>query len=232
MTFIRLRYHLLPYLYSLAGRVTQDDYTVLRALAFDFRQDPRVYNITDQYLFGPAFLVNPVTEPMYYLPGSQPLPPHSQTRQVYLPAGSDWYDFWTGRRFSGAQTVEAEAPLEILPLFVRAGSIVPLGPEVQSTAEARRNSSLQLRIYQGQDATFTLYEDEGDTYNYENGAFSTIELYWDDAKKCLYIGKRQGAYVGMPMTEHFLSYWSLSNGEQAWIAPLQALKKLPMMGIL
>ena len=133
VTFIRLRYRLLPYIYSLAGRVTQEDYTMLRALAFDFRQDPQVYNIADQYLFGPAFLVNPVTEPMYYLPGSQPLPPHSQTRQVYLPAGSDWYDFWTGRRFSGAQTVEADAPLEILPLFVRAGSIVPFGPDIQST---------------------------------------------------------------------------------------------------
>ena len=138
VTFIRLRYHLLPYLYSLAGRVTQEDYTMLRALAFDFRQDPQVYNIADQYLFGPAFLVNPVTEPMYYLPGSQPLPPRSQTRQVYLPAGSDWYDFWTGRRFSGAQTVEADAPLEILPLFVRAGSIVPFGPDIQSTRGSQR----------------------------------------------------------------------------------------------
>ncbi|HET8841869.1 MAG TPA: DUF5110 domain-containing protein [Ktedonobacteraceae bacterium] len=131
--------------------------------------------------------------PTCYLPGSQPLPPHSQTRRVYLPAGSDWYDFWTGRRFLGAQMVEADAPLEILPLFVRAGSLVPFGPDIQSTAEARRNSSLLLRIYQGRDATFTLYEDEGDTYNYEDGAFSTIELYWDDAKKYLYIEKRQGS---------------------------------------
>lgn len=96
--------------------------------------------------------------------------------------------------------MEADAPLEILPLFVRAGSIVPFGPDIQSTAEVRRNSSLLLRIYQGQDATFTLYEDEGDTYNYEDGAFSTIELHWDDAKKRLHIGKRQGAYAGMPMT--------------------------------
>ena len=99
--------------------------------------------------------------------------------------------------------MEAEAPLEIIPLFVRAGSIVPFGPDIQSTAEARRNSSLLLRIYQGQDATFTLYEDEGDTYNYENGAFSTIELCWDEAEKCLHIGERQGAYAGMPMTRTF-----------------------------
>lgn len=203
VTFIRLRYRLLPYLYSLAARVTREDYTILRALAFDFRQDPQVYNIADQYLFGPAFLVNPVTEPMYYLPGSLPLPPHSHTRRVYLPSGSDWYDFWTGRRFSGAQMVETDAPLEILPLFVRAGSIVPFGPAIQSTAEARSISTLQFRIYQGQDATFTLYEDEGDTYNYEDGAFSTIELHWDDAKKCLHIGERQGAYAGMPMTRTF-----------------------------
>ena len=176
---------------------------MLRALACDFRQDPRVYDIADQYLFGPAFLVNPVTEPMYYLPGSQLLPVHAQTRQVYLPAGSDWYDFWTGRRFSGAQTVEAAAPLEILPLFVRAGSIIPFGPDIQSTAETRKDVSLLLRIYQGQDGTFVLYEDEGDTYNYENGAFSTIALHWDDVKKCLHIGRRQGAYAGMPMTRTF-----------------------------
>ena len=97
--------------------------------------------------------------------------------------------------------MEADAPLEILPLFVRAGSIVPFGPDIQSTAEASRN--LQLRIYQGQDATFTLYEDEGDTYNYENGAFSTIALHWDDAKKRLHIGERQGAYAGMPTTRTF-----------------------------
>ena len=99
--------------------------------------------------------------------------------------------------------MEADAPLEILPLFVRAGSIVPFGPDIQSTAEASGNSALLLRIYQGQDATFTLYEDEGDTYNYENGAFSTIELHWDDAKKRLHIGKRQGAYAGMPMKRTF-----------------------------
>ena len=203
VAFIRLRYRLLPYIYSLAARVTREDYTMLRALAFDFRQDPYVYNIADQYLFGPAFLVNPVTEAMYYLSGSQPLPSHSQTRRVYLPAGSDWYDFWTGKRFPGGQTVVADALLEILPLFVRAGSIVPFGPDIQSTAEAKGNSSLCFRIYQGQDATFTLYEDEGDTYNYENGAFSTIELHWYDREKCLHIGKRRGAYAGMPMTRTF-----------------------------
>ena len=99
--------------------------------------------------------------------------------------------------------MEADAPLEILPLFVRAGSIVPFGPDVQSTTEASSNSALQLRIYSGQDASFTLYEDEGDTYNYENGAFSTIALHWDDAKKRMHIGKRQGAYPRMPMTRTF-----------------------------
>lgn len=99
--------------------------------------------------------------------------------------------------------VEAAAPLEILPLFVRAGSIIPFGPDIQSTAEARRNCSLLLRIYQGQDATFMLYEDEGDTYNYENGAFSTIAFHWDDAKKRLRIGERQGTYLGMPRTRTF-----------------------------
>ena len=113
--------------------------------------------------------------------------------------------------------MEADAPLEILPLFVRAGSIVPFGPYAQSTIEARKNPSLLLRIYQGQDATFTLYEDEGDTYDYENGAFSTIELYWDDTKKHLYIGKRQGTYPGMPVTRMF-SLLLVSEQQGAGIA--------------
>jgi alpha-D-xyloside xylohydrolase len=201
--FIRLRYHLLPYLYSLAGWVTQEDYTMLRALAFDFRHDPHVYNVADQYLFGPAFLVNPVTEPMYYAPGSQTIHEHPKTRPVYLPAGSDWYDFWTGARFSGAQTLEAAAPLELLPLFVRAGSIVPFGPAIQSTAEIDGQTPLLLRIYPGQDGHFTLYEDEGDTYQYESGAFATIAMHWDDTEKRLLLGKRQGEYAGMPTVRRF-----------------------------
>lgn len=201
--FLRLRYHLLPYLYSLTGRVTQEDYTMLRALAFDFRHDPQVYNVADQYLFGPAFLVNPVTEPMYYAPGSQPIPLHPKTRLVYLPAGSDWYDFWTGVRFSGAQTLEVAAPLEMLPLFVRAGSIVPFGPDIQSTAEVDGQAPLLLRIYPGQDGHFTLYEDEGDTYHYENGAFATIAMDWNDTEKRLLLGKRQGGYAGMPAVRSF-----------------------------
>ena len=107
--FLRLRYRLLPYIYSLAGWVTQDDYTMLRALAFDFRADPAVYDIRDQFMFGPAFLVNPVTQPMYYAVGSRPLAGVDQRRTVYLPAGYDWYDFWTDRRLTGGQVVQADA---------------------------------------------------------------------------------------------------------------------------
>ncbi len=125
---LKLRYRLLPYIYSLAGWTTQRDYTMLRALPFDFRSDPATYDISDQYLFGPSLMVCPVTRPMLYGVGSQPLQGIPQTRPVYLPAGADWYDFWTGHLYSGGQIIQADAPISRLPLFVRAGSILPLGP--------------------------------------------------------------------------------------------------------
>ena len=128
--FLRLRYRLMPYIYSLAGMVTHEDYTMLRALAFDFRADPATYDIADQFMFGPAFLVNPVTEPMYFAAGSTVLDGVSKTRPVYLPKGSDWYDFWTGQRYAGGQTIYADAALDTMPLYVRSGSIVPIGPDI------------------------------------------------------------------------------------------------------
>ena len=126
---------LAAYIYSLAGQVTQQDYTLLRALPFDFRHDPNTYDLKDQYLFGPAFLVCPVTTPMYYAAGSTPLTGVEKTRPVYLPSGSDWYDFWTGERYPGGQTIVARAPLETMPLYVRAGSIIPIGPDIQFTGD-------------------------------------------------------------------------------------------------
>lgn len=175
---------------------------MLRALAFRFRNDPATYNINDQFLFGPAFLVNPVTNPMYYTSGSVPLEGVSQTRPVYLPAGSDWYDFWTNQRYPGGQTIEAGAGLDTLPLYVRAGSIVPVGPEVQYSGE-QPDASLELRIYAGQDGSFRLYEDEGDNYGYEKGAFATIRLGWEEATRTLTLEERQGSYPGMPASREF-----------------------------
>jgi alpha-D-xyloside xylohydrolase len=194
--YLHLRYRLLPYIYSLAGWVTQDDYTLLRGLAFDFRADPAVYDIRDQFMFGPAFLVNPVTQPMYYAVGSRPLTGVDQRRTVYLPAGCDWYDFWTDRRLTGGQVVHADASLDILPLYVRAGSIVPMGQPMQY-ADELPDAPLELHIYPGCDGSFLLYEDEGDSYNYEQGVFSTIHMRWQDAARCLLLDARTGCYPGM-----------------------------------
>lgn len=201
--FLHLRYRLLPYIYALAGWTTQTDYTMLRALAFDFRADPATYNVADQFMFGPALLVCPVTTPMYYAAGSTPVEHAPQTRPVYLPAGTDWYNFWNDARLAGGQTVEAAADLSQIPLFVRAGSIVPMAAQrVQSTDELT-GAALELHVYAGQAGSFRLYEDAGDTYDYEQGAFSTLDLTWDDANRRLVIGPRLGSYAGMPAEREF-----------------------------
>jgi len=194
--FLKLRYRLMPYIYSLAGQVSQVDYTILRMLTFDFREDPNTYGIRDQFMFGPSFLVNPVTHPMYYGPNSTPLPSTEKTRPVYLPAGSDWFDFWTGQYYSGGQTVIANASMDTMPIFVRSGSIIPLGPDIQY-AEETVEAPLVLKIYTGCDGQFTLYEDEADNYNYEKGSFVAIEINWVDKSRCLVIGERRGSYLGM-----------------------------------
>ncbi len=200
--FLRLRYRLMPYIYSVAGMVTHEDYTMMRALAFDFRCDPDTYDVGDQFMFGPALLVNPVTQPMYYAAQSTPLRDTSKTTSVYLPKDSDWYDFWTGKLYVGGQTIVADAPLDTMPLYVRAGSIIPLGADIQHTGEGAE-SPLDLLIYPGQDGRFTLYEDEGDNYNYEQGMFARIPLDWDDGLQKLTIGSREGMYPGMPASREF-----------------------------
>jgi alpha-D-xyloside xylohydrolase len=200
--FLELRYRLLPYIYSMAGWTTQHDYTMLRGLPFDFRGDPGVYNVKDQYMFGPALLVCPVTQPMYYAVGSQPLEDISRTRPVYLPAGADWYDFWSGQKLAGGQTLIAEAPIERIPLYVRAGSILPMGP-VRQYVDDLPDAPVELHIYPGSDAAFQLYEDEGDRYNYETGAFATIQLRWQDASRQLVIEERVGTYPGMQTQREF-----------------------------
>ncbi len=192
----------MPYIYSLAGQVAHEDYTMIRALPFDFCSDPATYNISDQFMFGPALLVNPVTKPMYYGPNSSPLTGIEKTRPVYLPAGSDWYDFWTGEHYAGEQTISANADLETMPLYVRAGSIVPMGPDICYTDE-QPQAMVKLQIYPGQDGAFTLYQDEGDNYNYEKGLFATIQLRWEDKNRRLIFEKRQGTYPGMSKTVEF-----------------------------
>jgi len=180
--FDKLRYRLLPYIYSLAGKVTQDNYTIMRSLAFDFPEDANVYSIRDQYLFGPAFLVNPVTEP------------GATTRNVYLP-NALWYDFWTGKRVHGGQPLQAAAPTSSMPLYVRAGSVVPMGAEMEYATQ-RPADTIELRVYPGADGDFTLYEDANDGYEYEQGAFATTKIVYKDKLHQLQIGATKGDFPG------------------------------------
>jgi alpha-D-xyloside xylohydrolase len=200
--YLHLRYRLIPYIYSLAGQITHQDYTMLRMLPFDFRHDMAAYNVDDEYMFGPAFLVCPVTKPMYFAANSVPLQGVEKTRPVYLPSGSDWYDFWTGKRYAGGQTISADAPLETMPLFVRSGSIVPVGPNIQFTGD-QPDAPIELWLYPGQDGAFTLYEDEGDNYNYEQGSFAMIHIAWNDSTRQMTLEARQGSYPGMQVLKAF-----------------------------
>jgi alpha-D-xyloside xylohydrolase len=178
----------MPYIYSLAWQVTSAGYTIMRPMVFDFQNDANVYGIKDQFMFGPALLVNPVTAM------------GATNRSVYLPAGT-WYDFWAASTVTGGSKVMADAPLSQMPLYVRAGSILPMGPMIQYATQSI--DPLEIRVYEGQDATFTLYEDEGDTYDYESGKYSTIKFSWSESAKQLTIGAPEGTYPGMPTTRTF-----------------------------
>ncbi len=188
-SFDRLRYRLMPYIYSVAWKVTSEDYTLMRPLVMDFRTDERVLNIGDQFMFGPAVLVNPVTEP------------GATMRHLYLPK-TTWYDFWSGKTLPGGQAIDGPAPLARIPLYVRAGSIIPMGPDVEFTSE-KPADPLEIRVYQGANGDFTLYEDENDTYNYERGMYATIPLHWDDTASMLTIGDRKGQFPGMLQSRTF-----------------------------
>jgi alpha-D-xyloside xylohydrolase len=155
----------------------------------DFRQDPQTWEIGDQFLFGPSIMVSPV------------LKEHATERSVYLPAGADWFDFWTGEKTTGGKSLNVAAPLDRIPLNVRAGSIVPLGPEIEYARQA--TDPIELRVYPGKDGDFTLYEDEGDSYRYTSGAFATIGIHWNDAARTLTFAKREGSYKGMPEKHTF-----------------------------
>jgi alpha-D-xyloside xylohydrolase len=184
LKFDRLRYRMLPYTYSLAGQVTHDGATIMRALAFDFADDALARDLTDQYLFGPSVMVSPVTTYQ------------SRTRSVYLPANAKWYDFWTGKQLDGGQRIDADTPYDAIPLHVRAGAILPFGPEEKFVGE-RPADPITLYVYTGADGDFTLYEDDGLTYGYERGAFSRIPLHFDDRQRTLTIGARHGEFPQM-----------------------------------
>lgn len=181
---INLRYRFLPYLYSTAWDVTNKGASLMRPLYADYASDARAIDTDSQYLFGKSVMVAPMLTP-------------GVSRDVYLPAGNDWIDFWTGERLAGGKQIKANAPLDIIPLYVKAGTILPMGPQVQYAAE-RPWDDIQVRIYPGEDAEFTLYEDEGDNYNYEKGQCSTITMKWDDKSRTLTVGDRKGSFDGMP----------------------------------
>lgn len=206
--YINLRYALLPYLYSTGWQVTDNAGSFLRALFMDFNEDKKVHTISNQYMFGKAFLVTPVTRNMYVFSDKEqwkdPYEDFSKTgtQDVYLPKGTKWFDFWTGEALNGGQMVTKEVPIDIIPLYVRAGSIVPFGPKVQYSTEKKWNN-LEIRIYPGADGEFVLYEDENDNYNYEKGVYSTIKFTWDDANRTLNIADREGTFPGMLKSRKF-----------------------------
>ncbi|NII29303.1 DUF5110 domain-containing protein [Pseudoflavitalea sp. X16] len=207
--FIRLRYRLLPYIYATSWEVTANQSSMMRALMMDFAHDKNAWDINDEYLLGKSLLVAPVTRPMYVKPvinGRDTSLTEDfsaiKSKDVYLPGGTNWYDFWTGAPFAGGQKVTKETPLDIIPLFVKGGSILPIGPDVQY-AEEKKWDNLELRIYPGADGKFVLYEDENDNYNYEKGVYSTITFHWNDKKRELTIQDRQGAFSTMPAERTF-----------------------------
>jgi alpha-D-xyloside xylohydrolase len=197
--YLDLRYRLLPYLYSVAWDVTSNGATFMRPLVMDFPRDKEALNIGGQYLFGPAIMVTPVTTA------------GAAAQSVYIPAGgSAWYDFWTGRATPAGQRVETAAPIGTMPLFIRPGSIVPMGPFLQYSSE-KAADPIELRLYRGADGKFTLYEDQGDNYNYEKREYATIQVSWNEARRTLEFGKRTGEFPGMLKERTFNVVWVSEN---------------------
>lgn len=187
--FINIRYHLLPYLYATAWNVTSHAGSIMRALYLDYPQDKNVYNLDSEFLLGHSLLVAPVTTE------------GSKTASVYLPAGI-WFDFWTGQSINGGRMIEKATPMDIIPLYLKAGTILPWGPKVEYSSE-KKWDQLEIRVYPGANGNFTLYEDEGDNYNYEKGKFTEIHFHWNNKTKQLTIGQRKGAYNGMLASRKF-----------------------------
>ena len=222
---VRLRYRLLPYIYAMAGEVVQRSGSMMRPLVMDFPQDVKARRLNDEYMFGHALLVKPVTDPfLTRKEGKRGVMAVSDVRQatapvsVYLPGGTTpalaikgrkaqgaktrWYDFYTNRVYDGGQQIQRPCPITEMPVYVRAGSVMPFGPEVQYSSE-KPWDNLEIRVYPGADGQFTLYEDEGDNYNYEKGQFTEINFYWDDAARTLSISGRNGSYRGMLKKRQF-----------------------------
>ena len=228
---IRLRYRLIPYLYSTAWQVTSNNDSYMRPLFSDFAADKNVWNTTDEFMFGHSILAAPIVNPQYTeekiirtdamtgwnrqdVKGENAQGVDwsaTKTATKYLPKGATWYDFWTGKQYKGGQNVTLETTIDRVPMFVRAGSILPLGPEMQYVGE-KEWDNLEMHVYPGANGSFVLYEDEGDNYNYEKGAYATITFQWNDSKKVLTIGDRQGNYPGMLKTRTFTIV--MPNGQQ------------------
>lgn len=190
----QLRYRLMPYIYSLTGAVYHNNYTIMRGLVMDFENDTAVNNIGDQYMFGPSLLINPVYKYQ------------ARTRELYLPAGQGWYNLYNGDYAEGGTKLNADAPYERMPVFVKEGSIIPFGPDMQFTNE-KKEDPITLYIYTGKDASFTLYEDEDTNYNYEKNKFATITFSYNESTKTLTIHKREGAFNGMLQQRNFNIVW-------------------------
>ncbi len=176
---------------------------MMRALVMDFANDKQALDINDEFMFGKSLLVNPVTESMYLkakVRGRDTVDVADfssvKTKEVYLPDGCGWYDFWTNEKFNGGQSIHKEVPIDIIPLYVKSGSILPIGPKVQYATE-KSWDNLEIRVYAGDDGMFTLYEDENDNYNYEKGVYSTIQFSWNESDRELVIGEREGSFPGM-----------------------------------
>lgn len=221
---VKLRYSLLPYIYSTAWEVSHRQSTFMRALYMDFLNDKNTWKIGNEYMFGKAFLVAPVLHAQYTPEQEQNILKEnegwnkttnnqvnlslnvdftqSKEMEVYLPSGNKWYNYWTNEDFDGGQKLKIKTSLDRIPLFVRAGSIIPIGPDVQYTNE-KKWDNLIINVYPGADGTFTLYEDEGDNYNYESGAYTEIQMKWNDTKRILTIDARKGEYNGMLTKRNF-----------------------------
>jgi len=212
-SYDRLRYRLMPYIYSIASKTTAEHYTPMRPLVMEFRDDERAQNTGDQFLFGPALMVSPVTERA------------ATSRHLYLPK-TKWYDFWTGEAIEGGRAIDTAAPLDRIPLHVRAGSIVAMGPELE-WASQKPADPIELRVYPGANGTFTLYDDDGVTYDYEKGASASIYIRWDEASQTLTFGERKGSFPGMLNERTFHIVWVKANrgtGEEQTSKPDEIVK--------
>jgi alpha-D-xyloside xylohydrolase len=235
--FIRLRYSMLPYIYSVSRDVSKNQSSFMRALAMDFAEDKKVWDINNEYMFGKSFLVAPILNAQYTpekivktneqtgwdkkeetqkgLSAVDVDFTQNKTVKVYLPSGSVWYDYWTNSKHNGGQEIDKTVNIQSIPLYVKGGSIIPFGPDVQYATE-KKWDNLILKIYPGSDADFVLYEDEFDNYNYEKGDFTEIPMHWNDKSRTLTIDTRKGKYKGMIENKNFTII--LPNGQQKTMA--------------